>query len=381
MAAATPPLTLGEILDRTVQLYRRNFLLLAGIATPAAALTVLISGSFVLFFSHQMFSLGQVGQGGTDTSQAASAAGMLVGVASIFFVLIGLPLLLVVFSMALSALNYASFHLNQSQKVTIRESYKYAFTHFWRHIGILFLQSVLAGVVPYFVFGALVLIGAIMAALISRSGAGNALAPLFVVLLIVLIIALVVTCILLWLRFSLAYAASVGENKKAWDSLKRSNQLSEGTRGRIFVMFILVWLMSFVITLAFAIPLDIVIALVMKSSLAGAHPPAAFMTAIQAANLVAGFLVRIFVMPIYAVALLLFYNDQRTRQEGYDIEQLMSRAGWGQLDAPVAPPADPGPVYLPETPIVHSPGLDEQRDSGLSGGMSAGPTHPEGTGA
>jgi hypothetical protein len=281
--------------------------------------------------------------------------------------------------MSLSALNYAAFHLNQSQKVTIRESYKYGFTHFWRHIGILFLQSVLAGIVPYFVFGALVLIGSILAALISRSSAGNSLVPLFVVLLIVLIIALAVTCILIWLRLSLAFAISVGENKKAWDSLKRSNQLSAGTRGRIFVMFILVWIMSLVITAAFAIPMDIVIAIAMKSSLTSGHPPAAFMTALQAANLVAGFLVRIFVMPIYAVALLLFYNDQRTRQEGYDIEQLMSRAGWGQFESPAAAPPVPGPVYLPEAPILHP--QESIANPGLSGEMTTGHRQPEGTGA
>jgi hypothetical protein len=29
------PLTLGEILDRTIQLYRTNFLLFAGISTPS----------------------------------------------------------------------------------------------------------------------------------------------------------------------------------------------------------------------------------------------------------------------------------------------------------------------------------------------------------
>jgi len=381
MAAATPPLTLGEILDRTVQLYRRNFLLLAGIATPAAALTVLISGSFVLFFSRQLFSLGQLGQGGADTTQAATEAGAWIGLAFIFFILIGLPLLLCVFSMALSALNYAAFHLNQSEKVTIRESYKYGFAHFWRHVGILFLQALLSGVVPYFVFGALVLIGGILAALIAKSGAGNSFAPLFAVLLIVLMVALIVVCILLWLRFSLAYATSIGENKKAWDSLKRSNQLSEGTRGRIFVMFILVWLMSIVVTAAFAIPVDIVIAIVMRTSLTSGHPPVMFFTAIQAANLVAGFLVRIFVMPIYAVALLLFYNDQRTRQEGYDIEQLMSRAGWGQFEAPVPTPVGTGPVYPPEAPIPHSPGSEEQHGPGLSGGISSSQTHPEGTGA
>jgi hypothetical protein len=384
MAAASPPLTLGEILDRTVQLYRRNFLLLAGIATPAAALTVLISGSVVLLFSHQLFSLGELGQSGKDTTQAASEAGMLIGLGMVVFVLIGLPVLLVVFSMCFSALNYASFHLNQGENVTIRESYKYSFAHFWRHVGILFLQSLFAGIVPYFVFGAIVMIGAVVAALVSRSGAGQSLAALFVVLLIVLILALVVACVLIWLRLSLAYPASVGENKKAWDALKRSNQLTNGSRGRIFVMFLLVWLLSIVLAAALAIPVDIVIALVMHNSLTNGHPPVLFFTVLQGANLLAGFLVRIFVMPIYAVALLLFYNDQRTRLEGYDIEQLMSRAGWGEL--PQSTPSSETTAVLTEasdpaaysgSEAVYTPGPVESAPASLP---SSEP-HPEGTGA
>jgi hypothetical protein len=381
MAVAAPPLTLGEILDRTVQLYRRNFLLLAGIATPAAALTSLVSGAFVLFFSHQIFALGQLGQGGADTTQAATEAGMFFGLAFTLFILVGLPLLLFAYAMSLSALNYASFHVNQGEKVTILESYKYGFSHFWRHVGILFLQSLFAGVVPYFVFGALVVIGAILAALVARTGAGNSLAALFGVLLFVLIIALVVVCVLLWLRFSLAYAASVTENKKAWESIKRSNQLSQGTRGRISIMFLLVGIMTFVVTAALAIPIDIVIAVVMKSSLTSSHPSPLFLTLVQAANLVAGFVVRIFVTPIYAAALLLFYNDQRTRQEGYDIEQLMSRAGWGQFETPAA--------IVPSTPHVREPLFSgftmpaEQDRSGesLPGTTPPGPPEAEGTGA
>ena len=48
MAVGTQPLTLGEILDRTVQLYRRNFLLLVGIAAPPAAVMALVTGAVVI---------------------------------------------------------------------------------------------------------------------------------------------------------------------------------------------------------------------------------------------------------------------------------------------------------------------------------------------
>jgi hypothetical protein len=354
MAASTRPLTLGEILDRTVQLYRSNFLLLAGIAAPAAGLIVLISGTVVLFFSSKVFALAQAGQAGQTAPVPFSGQDMLVlGLVITLFVLVGIPLMLGLFSMALAALNYAAFHLNRGETVTIRASYGYAFRHFWRHVGILFLQSLLAGIVPYFAFTVIVVIGTILGALLSRSGAGNVLAPLLIVLLVVLAIAMVVACVLLWLRFSLAYSVSVAEDQKAWPSLKRSNRLSTGTRGRIFVMFLLIFVLNIIASLALAIPLDIVIALSMHKSVSGGQLPSTLLTAIQVANLGAGFLVRIFVMPIYATALVLFYVDQRTRMEGYDIEQLMAQAGWSQLPPPPSPlTAHP---YTPESATTFSP--------------------------
>jgi hypothetical protein len=336
MAASTRPLTLGEVLDRTVQVYRRNFLLMVGIAAPAAGLVVLISGSVVVFFSSQLFSIANASQtgktaGAADTTQQSLILGLVV----MLFLLVGAPLLLGVFAMALAALNRAASEVLEGRTATIHASYGYAFRHFWRHVGVLFQQALFAGVVPYFVFIAIVIVGAILAALAGKSGIGTVVEPLLAIALIVLIVALAVVCIFIWLRVSLAYPVSVVEDKTAWASLKRSNFLSRGSCGRIFVMFLLVGVLNIVVTLMLSIPIDIVVAIAMRKSLNSQGPPTTFFTLIQIANLAAGFLVRMFVMPIYTTALLLFYTDQRTRMEGYDIEQLMDQAGWSSL--PPAP--------------------------------------------
>jgi hypothetical protein len=83
----------------------------------------------------------------------------------------------------------------------------------------------------------------------------------------------------------------------------------------------------------------------------------------QAANVVmifiiygASFAVQALTRPIYGIALTLFYYDQRIRQEGFDIEWLMHRAGlvapplhvpvtqsWLAAIPPTAPAADPEP--------------------------------------
>jgi len=48
----------------------------------------------------------------------------------------------------------------------------------------------------------------------------------------------------------------------------------------------------------------------------------------------AGFAIQAVTRPIYGIALTLFYYDQRIRQEGFDIEWMMLRAGM-VLAAPI----------------------------------------------
>jgi hypothetical protein len=332
MAVSQRPLTLGEILDRTVQLYRRNFLQFAGISALPAALMVVIFGVAGLLISSLITSLKPDGEG-------ALAFGLVIAA----LILLGVPLLIAAFALAMSASNYAVFLANQGQKPTIRASYAYGFRHFWRHLWLLFLQGLLAWVVPYLVFVGAVVVGAVLATLAANSAGAEFFIPALIVLGVVLAIALMVVCILIWLRFSLAFPVSVAEEAPAWPSMQRSGRLSKGTRGRIFVMFLLVYALSVAVSLALMIPMFIAIALVMRKSLVGSQPAPAFIVAIETVNFGISFLVRAFVMPVYATALMLFYYDQRTRQEGYDIEQLMAQAGWGQMVA--APPVSP--VYAP----------------------------------
>jgi hypothetical protein len=59
-------------------------------------------------------------------------------------------------------------------------------------------------------------------------------------------------------------------------------------------------------------------------------------------------------MPVYAIALVLFYYDQRVRQEGFDIEMLMRQAG---MDA--------------EPPVLVEDGSGETGGTGSSTDLTA----------
>jgi hypothetical protein len=67
------------------------------------------------------------------------------------------------------------------------------------------------------------------------------------------------------------------------------------------------------------------------------------------------FAVQALTRPVYAIALLLFYYDQRIRREGLDIEWLMQKAG--MLSAPQlnAAPSQPPESAGPEAPHSEEP--------------------------
>ena len=330
-AAVTPPLTLGEILDRTIQIYRRNFLLFAGISLAPSACYVLTYGSASLYFTSHAAQL----QGTPNLQLILTIFGIFAG-----FLILGVPLLLAISSLSLGALNFAATLRNSGQPVTIRAAYAYAFKKFWRYLGIFALQLLFALVIPGAVFAGIIVIGSISAALLTAAAGNPALVFLVSLLLILIVVALFVAMILIWLRFSLAFPASFVEDLKIWPSMQRSAQLTKGTRGRIFVMYLLVVIVTIVVYYALTLPIDILLKLTLYKSMAAlaliTKPP----IVLQIVNLVISCLERAFTLPIYAISLVLFYNDQRTRMEGYDIEQLMDHAGWSSL---------------PPTPLVFAP--------------------------
>ena len=353
MAVDQRPLSIGEILDKTAAIYRKNFLPLVSITAPPAAAMIGLVGIFVLIFVTRMPA--------AKTDSTVGIELILLGVA---FLLLGAPLLLGITAVSLGASNHAVLCAHRGLPITIRGSYSYAFTRFWRLVWLLVLQALLAGVIPYIVFIILAVAAVAITALLSPAMKGTA-AIVLGVLAVVGILALIVLCVWLWIRMALGCPVVVAEDKFAWDAIKRSNQLTKGSRGRIFLMFVLVWILVMAVSMVFVAPVDIGVAIFFRKSLTGGQPPTTFAVALQLVNLAIDFAVRTVVMPIYAIALMLFYFDQRTRQEGYDIELLMARAGWDAATAaspsmPEAHQAQPAdfttgaaetPTTNPESPI------------------------------
>jgi len=148
--------------------------------------------------------------------------------------------------------------------------------------------------------------------------------------------------VLMFLRYSLAIPASVVENLTAGQALKRSVHLSKDSRGRMFVLYLLVYVIRLVIAMLLNMPYMI---FVFKHI--GQTPSLGWMAEAQLGVFVTNTLIG----PIYATGLTLFYYDQRVRKEGFDIEWMMQAAG---LETPPALPAEPLPDSSVE-PATASP--------------------------
>jgi hypothetical protein len=339
------PSSLGEILDRTAHLYRSRFLVFLGISVvPTAVVLVPLCCVFLL--------LAWLGSNKTSSAPRPEVA-LLAGIFLVVAGLVALIAYLAVAALAMAAMNHAVARAYLGEKTTIREAYKAVWQRGWHYVWLLFLESLVIGVAPMAVWVALLLLAGGAAALAQRAGMGSvASGALFGLVVVLVVVALLTYFVWMLLRLSLAFPASVIEQIGAWTALKRSSSLSKGTKGRIFLLYLLAGALTSILSLGITIPLAIIAALIPAFSSAQ-HAQAAGI--VMVFILYGGsFAVQALTKPIFGIALTLFYYDQRIRQEGFDIEWLMQRAGL-VVQPPPVPEAQPWLAAIPFEPQPSNP--------------------------
>ena len=309
------PLTLGEILDRTAQLYRSNFLLFAGIAAVyAGALLVL---SLMQLGLHQLLL----------TAHMTRQFGWLTLVIS------GLSLLLafLIAGAAVAANNRAVGWLHVGQRATIRGAYLSILPRLGRYLWLMTIAAIV-------VWLPIVLLYAVYFGMVlhfnssqARGGAGGQSMLIFGVataVFLVLVVPALIYTVLMGLRYSLAVPACVMEDLKARPAIRRSIELSKGSRGRIFLLGLLV----------IAVQLGLLLITQAGFFVVGYKNHGALSFGVSVLQQLVAFCTNTFVGPIYATGLTLFYYDQRIRKEGYDIEWMMEAAGMAPPRPEAAPP-------------------------------------------
>ena len=360
MIESLRPSTLGEILDRTADIYRARFLVFLGIAGLPAG--VVLASAVVVF----LFFL-WIGVEAQSTNQA------LVGILAILFFAVGvlvlLPLCAAAVGLGAGALNHAAVAAFEHRKIGIRDAYKAAWKRGWRCIGLLLLEAAFIFIAPSVAFTILTVITGVTAGLMGGPAATDS--NTFGVIMLSLMLAFAACMMWMLLLLCLSFPASVAENAGAWTALKRAIALSRGTRGRILVLYTLGFALRCGLGFLLTIPAILIIALV-----PGLDTPQHMRTIeiILLFSVYGGsFAVRAFTKPMYVIAQLLFYYDQRIRKEGFDIEWMMLQAG--MVAAPSAPQA--APEAAPWMPPVPRPQLSASpAPAAVVAAMAATPASP-----
>jgi len=347
------PMSLGEILDRTAQLYRTNFLLFSGIAAVYAGVLLVIN--LIQLGLNQLMIHWKM------TQQLPWA--------SLGYVALIFPVILLCAVAAVAANNRAVAWVNLGQPATIRGAYK----SIWPRLGrYLWLATIMAFVVysPFilvfsgycvFLYGYARPRGFFNPGGQHADPSGLIVIGLVSLLLLGLLVAWVVYAILMGLRYSLAVSACVIEDIPARQAIKRSIELSKESRGRIFVLGLLIFAIQIGLVMITQLVFFVAAFLAVKKH----STLPVWMLALQQ---LVGFFTNSFIGPMYATGLTLFYYDQRIRKEGFDIEMMMEAAGMNPAQAVdsvlptesvlenAAPAAEAdSPASAPEFPLESTP--------------------------
>ena len=310
MQTTLRPLTLGEILDRTAELYRTNFLLLAGISSVYAGILLVLG----------LVQIGAVrGFAAMQIKSGVIAAGV-IGIVVIALVS------LVSGGVAVAANTRAVGWLYLGEQASISAAYRAVLPRTGRYIWLLTSISFMAWfpcVLIYAGYAVLMFHYVRTTALLNPHAAPAIDQHTALMLLgasvafILLLVAFGTYGIIMSLRYSLAVPACTVENLKARAAIKRSISLSKGSRGRIFMLGLLTVVIQLglaALTQGFFI-------------LAGIRHKGMLPLWMSVLQQFLAFLTNTFVGPIYATGFTLFYFDQRIRKEGFDIEHMMDAAG------------------------------------------------------
>ena len=312
MSTALRPMSTGEVLDRTFNLYRNHFLLFSGIAVSQVICVLL--GILVLIPMGSLVPLSLLDS--LDPITIISTFGIYSTVFFLFY--------MSGYALALGATIFAVSKVHLGQPATIRGSFKELRPVGLRVLRILMsvsLRCVGAGVLTYVVVVAL-------AAAVVRS---ISVPPLLVrwmigIFFLSLFLAGMVWTMRIFCRYSLSVPACLLEGLPARQAMKRSKWLSRSSLGRIFLVFLLMSVLALGLTYVFQVPIFF---LQFRND----------SRLLIVCQLTAMFIALILSVPIGTISVCLLYYDQRVRKEAFDLQLLMEEVAQAQQTPATVSPA------------------------------------------
>jgi hypothetical protein len=335
------PLGAGDLIDRTVRLYRRNFWALIRASMPP----VVVSATGALLWT---ISLRGIGLTGSSARLAiyfllAAIGGLLLFVGSVMnFIVMG------------GATRNLVAHLLTGEEVSARAIYRSVRARFAGLLGaavVLVFWLGVAGGITFFAWYLSVI--AIFLVVAGFSLAGSSIIPSWAIGMLAVLLALATLIAALFLFFFLigriVYLPQVMmvEGRGVFDAIGRSLTLARGNTRRLLAMFLFTTFATYSAMMLFLIPLvwlgylNGIEGASLVTALFGADPNAPVWYTIG--QQVIGQCSRMLLAPVWMMGLSLLYVDERARHEGYDIE-LMAAQRLGEMPdlpdgriAPLAP--------------------------------------------
>jgi hypothetical protein len=268
------PLSLGEILDRTFSLYRRNFLLFLGITALPNLLILALNLAQTLMTNIPATSVPQP----VEQLQSRPATGLLAF--GFIGLLVGLFVYLVAYLFAQGGTVYAVSELYLGRQTSVGASLR----RMRGQLGSLFGVILLNGL-------------AVMGA------------TLFLIIPGIYAACRLITCV----------PAALLEDLGPRASLERSFRLTKDSAGRAFVIFLLYFIMLYAAILLFMFPF------LFMAGLSAKEP--GMMRIWLSLSQVGNFLAGILVSPFLTIATAVFYYDLRVRKEAFDLQLMMNPSG------------------------------------------------------
>lgn len=306
------PMSLGEILDRTFEIYRKQLWLFVGAgALPATVMLALRSADAAWLHTDNLvnkFSDGEVTRGGYI------AWGWLVAYGyshiSGFLMLLIFPALLRIASCEVFG-----------ESTTIIASLRFALarwrSYLWLAVLLLAAVLILPEVLTFAVFFGAVTLGDKL----NLFGESPSV-PAIVVTLLPIPAGIL---LILWAKVCLSFSvpAAALEHLTGLKALQRSWTLTRGSRRRILVAWFAIVVCYWTLSLGTRFALKWVVYFLYYE----AHFHWLGQHLVSQVALVLYGTIEAFVIPVYAIAIALLYYDQRMRKEGFDVEKMMEAAG------------------------------------------------------
>jgi hypothetical protein len=277
------PLSIGELLDRTFSLYRRNFLLFIGITAIPHLFVLAVKLSQVAFMpvANRVNTMPL-----SPGASPGSVSGNFAAYGALALLSIFVSLAAILFSQGGTVFAVSELYLGK--ETTIGQSFSRAKGEVWTLLGVLILHSLV----------------------------------MIVSFLLLIFPALYMAC-----RLCVAVPAALLENLGPREALERSFALTKDNAGRSFLIYLLYFAILYAAVALFAIPFGIGIVF-------SQNDPTMLRTW-TALSEVGSFLAQVLITPVLTIGMSIFYFDLRVRKEAFDIQMMMNPLA-GSVPAPRA---------------------------------------------